>query len=96
MAWTGNTTRWICGSIWVIKEASDHLNLAVAIDPKVDQSVQLHQILGQYFARDGQFPEAILEYEKAIELARQQGKGEAVNQLTRVLTVLRKKQKSGG
>jgi len=56
-----------------IDEPVAHYNEAVRIDPKIDKSPTLHDLLGMNYARAGRFQEAIASANKAIVLARAAG-----------------------
>jgi tetratricopeptide (TPR) repeat protein len=76
-----------------INEALAALNQAINADPKIDQSPDLHRLLGTNYARDGQVREAMVEFEKARQLAQAQGKIALAQNLSRQIDALKK---SGG
>ena len=62
-------------------ESVKHYTEAVSIDPAIDTSATLHDFMAVNYARVGQFPEAILSAQKALELARAAGNDDLARQI---------------
>jgi tetratricopeptide (TPR) repeat protein len=56
-----------------IDEPVEHYSKAVSLNPDVDRSALLHDILGMNYARAGRFREAFFSAQKALKLARAVG-----------------------
>jgi len=72
-----------------INETVKHYSEAVGIDPGVDTSPTLHDLLGVNYARAGQFSEAIMSAEKALELAHAAGKEQLADQISERIDLYR-------
>jgi tetratricopeptide (TPR) repeat protein len=57
----------------MIDEPLQHYSKAIALNPGIDTSVNLHDLLGINYAKAGQLTEAILSAERALRLARAAG-----------------------
>lgn len=57
-----------------IKQTLEHYEEAVRIEPAIDNSPTIHDLLGMSYAKAGQFQNAILSAEKALEIAKATGK----------------------
>ena len=59
-----------------------HYAKAVALQPAIDSSVNLHSLLAANYAKSGRFEEAVHSAERALQLALAAGKDDAARELT--------------
>ena len=64
-----------------IENAVQHYSQAVALQPGVDTSFTLHEMLGDNYAKAGRWPEAIRSAEHALQLARSTGKNDLADRV---------------
>jgi len=65
---------------------------AMALQPDIDKSVDLHDILGMNFARANRFREAMAEADRAISLARAAGDTQRLRQIAERRELYRRNQ----
>lgn len=69
-----------------VEEVVQHHAQAVALQPKIDSSVALHELLSANYAKAGRLDEAIRSAEHALKLARAAGKDDLVERINARLT----------
>ena len=72
-----------------IDEPVEHYSKAVSLNPDVDSSALLHDILGMNYAKAGRFSEAVFSAQKALKLARAFGDTQLAAQIEQRIQLYR-------
>lgn len=64
-----------------LEDALQHYHQAVALNPGIDSSVTLHEVLAENYARAGRTDDAIHSAEHALKLARSSGKNDLAERI---------------
>jgi tetratricopeptide (TPR) repeat protein len=71
------------------EDALQHYARAVDLEPSIDKSPELHDLLAMSYAGEGRFPEAVLAAEKALRLARAAGMEQLAREIEQRLELYR-------
>ncbi|MHB1308555.1 MAG: tetratricopeptide repeat protein [Limisphaerales bacterium] len=78
-----------------IEEVIEHVARAVALQPGIDTSVTVHELLAENLAKAGRFAAAIQSAERALQLARSAGKNDLAERIAARLARYRNPDRPG-
>jgi tetratricopeptide (TPR) repeat protein len=73
-----------------IDEPVRHYTKAVRLNPRVDTSAALHEVLAMNYADAGRFRDAVAEAQRALELARAAGNQALARQIERQVALYKR------
>lgn len=79
---------------WKLDQALTCLSRAVSLNPQIDTSAQLHDLIAMNYAKDTRFSEAVIEAEKALRLAMTYGDNSFAHEIARKIEIYKQKSAS--